>query len=416
MLPTWTTWHDVQHRYDWFAQMRAVQPVWLDEQSQCWHVFRSADVRRVLTEHATFSANPQLATSPEHDPQQVSNLATMDPPRHHQYRALVASAFSLQALTPLTEHITTLVQDQLALVRPPGSLDLIADLAAPVSATIIAEMLGLPSTDHPRFIRWADALLASQVSDEELFQAPGDQRTCPVPQRTDVALEEMTTYLTSLLMHRRLQPRDDLMRTLLTAEVDGKRLSQEEILSFCILLLLAGHATTMTLLGNAMLCLNASPAALRALQTHPGLLPRALEEVLRYASPVYRVLRVTRHPVEIAHVTIPAHARVFAWLASANRDGVHFTHPAHFDILRTPNRHLAFGAGSHVCLGASLARLEASIILSTLLTRCPGLCVVADQPLELVRSHLLFGVKQLLLTFPPSSSQEREMHTEENLD
>ena len=407
MLHTLTTLQDVQGMYDWFTSMRNMQSVWRDEKSNCWHVFRYEEVFRVTTDFTVFSSEQHFSPMQEQDEDasQIGNLATMDPPRHQHYRQLISSTFSSRELASLSERISIFTQDALARAQPTGHMDLIADLASPLAATIIAGILGLPAADHPRFKRWADALFAQGVSDEALFNAQGQGTADNFPS-ANRALEEMQTYFEHLLVIRRLQPRKDLLSALLVASVEGQPLSQEAIVNFCTLLLLAGHGTTTALLGQAILCFDAYPTALNQLRAHPQLLPRAIEEVLRFASPVWRVMRVTRSAVTLAGVTLPTGAIVFAWLASANRDETQFPHPESFDLRRHPNHHLAFGHGIHFCLGAPLARLQASVVLPLILAHLPDLRVVRDPPLAVLRSHILFGVKSLPITFavPPSVS------------
>lgn len=406
MLHALTTLQDVQDIYDWFTCMRNTQPVWLDTKSNCWHVFRYEEVLRVTTDATVFSSEQHTSPLQSHDEDasQMGNLATMDPPHHRQYRQLVSSTFSARALAPLSERIRTMTQDLLARALPTGHMDLIADLASPLAATIIADILGLPAADHSRFKHWADALFAQGASDEALFNAQGQGTAGDFPS-ANVALEEMQTYFEHLLVTRRYQPRKDLLSTLLAAFVGGKPLSQQALVNFCTLLLLAGHGTTTALLGQAIFCLDAHPAVLHQLRTHPQLVPRAIEEVLRFASPVWRIMRVTRSAVTLAGVTLPADAIVFAWLASANRDETQFLHPESFNLQRHPNHHVAFGHGIHACLGAPLARLQVLVALPLILSRLPDLRVISDPPLAVLGSHILFGVKSLPVTFavPPSA-------------
>ncbi len=395
MLHKLSSLQDVQDTYRWFARMRAEQPVWLDESSGCWHVFRYEDVLRVSTDHTVFTSErrPRPLARLERGKQRPSLLA-MDPPRHRQYRNLVSPSFTSRALSPLTGRIGAIVQELLNRVLPDGKMDIITDLAYPLPTTVIAEMLGVPTSDRPLFKRWADGLLSRQLSDAELFNAEEDLEKRPEFQRANQAMDEMDEYFKRMLDERRRQPRDDMMSELLSAEVEGTRLSEEELLGFCSLLLLAGHVTTTNLLGNAIICLDAHPEAMQRLRAQPELATGAIEEVLRYASPVWRLSRVTGSAVELGGATIPADAIVFAWLASANR----------VDITRTPNRHVAFGHGIHFCVGAPLARMEAGIALPMMLKQLPHLQRVRDVPVELLDSHFLFGVKNLPVTFSASPS------------
>jgi cytochrome P450 len=190
-----------------------------------------------------------------------------------------------------------------------------------------------------------------------------------------------------------------MMSELLAAEVDGEHLSMEDTISFCILLLLAGHVTTTNLLSQTIRCFDEHPDALAQVREQPELMPGAIEEVLRYASPVWRLFRTTMTDVTIEGVTIPANSHVFGWLASANRDERQFPNPEQFDITRNPNRHIAFGHGIHFCLGAPLSRLEAAIALPMIVAQLPDLHVVHGRPLELFEGRTLFGFKHLPVTF-----------------
>ncbi len=405
MLNTLLTLRDVQETYDWFTHMRADQPVWLDEKSGCWHVFRYEDVLRVSTDYAVFSSEgrPRRFARSSRSENQAPNLLTMDPPRHRQYRNLVSPTFTPRALAPLAERISAIVQELLDQVRHQGHMDVIADLAYPLPTTVIATMLGLPLSDRPRFKAWADALFSRQLSDEELFNSPEDLDKRPEFQQANRAMDEMYGYFEQMLAERRRQPRADMISDLLAAEVEGEHLSQAEILSFCTLLLLAGHVTTTNLLGQAIRCLDAQPEAMRQFRAHPELSASAVEEVLRYASPVWRLTRVTTQEVELSGIRIPANELVFAWLASANRDERQFAEPERFDITRTPNRQIAFGHGIHFCIGAPLARMEATIALPMMLGQLPGLRAASDQPLELLPSRFLFGVRKLPVIFDAPS-------------
>jgi cytochrome P450 len=323
----------------------------------------------------------------------------MDPPQHRQYRNLVSPSFTPRALSRLSGRIATITQELLDQVRSSGRMDVMTDLAYPLPTMVIAEMLGVPTSDRPLFKQWADGLLTRQISDAEAFKPEEEQRDNPEMQRFTRLFEEMSDYFEAMLEERRRQPRDDMMSELLAAEVDGERLSKEDTVSFCILLLLAGHITTTNLLGQAIRCFDEHPDALEQLRKQPELMPGAIEEVLRYASPVWRLVRTPKTDVTIEGVTIPADALIFGWLASANRDERQFPEPERFDITRTANRHIAFGHGIHFCVGAPLSRLEASIALPLMVEQLPDLHVVRDQPLELYEGRFLFGFKHLPITF-----------------
>jgi cytochrome P450 len=425
MLNKLSTLQEVQDMYAWFQKMRNTEPVWLDEESKCWHVFRFADVNTVITDYARFSSERRLPDQrqPEHaEPVQAQpeaqgkrrrglgqTLLQMDPPRHRQYRNLVSPSFTPRALGRMAERIAAITQELLDQVRPLGHIDFIPDFAYPLPTIVIAEMLGVPTADRPLFKTWADGLLDFQLSDTEVVQAgrnlqsrEQDPRDNPEMQRIQRLFEEMYDYFEARLEERRSQPRNDMMSELLVAEVDGERLNKDDLIGFCILLLLAGHITTTNLLGQAVRCFSEHPDAYAQVRTHPELVPGAVEEVLRYASPVWRTIRTTKTDITIDGATIPANSLVFAWLASANRDERQFPEPERFDITREPNHHMAFGHGIHFCLGAPLSRLEASIALPMLIEQLPDLHVVADQPMQLYGGSALFGFKHLPVAFTAS--------------
>jgi cytochrome P450 len=208
----------------------------------------------------------------------------------------------------------------------------------------------------------------------------------------------MALFFTDLMEQRRRSPRQDLISGLLAARIDGESLDQRELLSFCILLLVAGNETTTNLIGNAILCFDEHPDLEAALRSHPELLASTIEEVLRYRSPVQSMFRVTRSEVRIGDQAIPAGEMVVAWIGSANRDPRQFPEPDRFDIHRSPNRHLAFGQGIHFCLGAPLARLEGAIALHALFGRL-GRLRVDREGLEPLASQVLYGVRRLPVTF-----------------
>lgn len=248
-------------------------------------------------------------------------------------------------------------------------------------------MLGIPPEDRARFRRWSDAIVTTGAGAGAAAGA---------------AQGEMAEYFGALLERRRREPRDDLISALLAARIEGRRLDEVEVLGFCVLLLVAGNETTTNLLGNAVLCLDEHPAVAGHLRAAPDLLPALIEETLRYRSPVQAMFRRATADTPLGDRTIPAGARVVAWIGAANRDPAQFPAPDRFDPARQPNRHLAFGQGVHFCLGAPLARLEARIALAALVARLPDLRRDPAAPLERLASFIVYGVRRLPVTFSPS--------------
>jgi len=378
--------------FQWYRTMRATQPVFQSQDWGGWQVFRYADVARVLSEYATFSSNIQrLAQSGEFDVESdplESSILRMDPPRHRQLRTLVSQAFTPRMVAQLEPRITTITNELLDHVTTTGEMDVVRDLAYPLPVTIIAELLGIPAELREEFKRWSDAIVAG---DEGLTQ---QERSALIQE-----IKGMYGYVTEVLEERRQHPQNDLVSALLAAEVDGQRLSNVELLGFCGLLLVAGNETTTNLLGNMVLCFDENPGLVERLRRNRALVPGAIEETLRYYSPVKAMTRMATTETMIGEQGIGPDQLIVAWIGSANRDEAEFPDPDRFDIEREPNRHVAFGRGIHFCLGAPLARLEAKVALNAMLDRLPGRWQVADVPLEMINSFIIFGAKKLPMTW-----------------
>ena len=373
---------EIPQTFSWFEEMRTQHPVLYDERTRIWQVFRYEDVLAVLTDYSRFSSQAYELMGGF-----LSNtLIAKDPPDHRKLRNLVNQAFTPRAVNRLSERITQITQELLDQVRLQGKMDIVSDIAFPLPAKVIAELLGVPSEDWNIFQRWArvdssDPAISRQASGRSMQ-------------------EEMFDYFSALLEERRRTPREDLISSLSTAEVDGERLSQSELVSFCTLLLAAGQETTKNLIANATVCLTDHPDTMERLIREPALMPTAVEEILRYLPPVWFLFRQTKTDVELAGQHIPANQAVLAWTASANRDPARFPDPDRFDIEREPNRHLAFGHGIHFCVGAPLARLEAKIALPMMLQQLRGLRRVEGVPIT-VHTGIVFVIRSLPVTFQP---------------
>ena len=365
-----------------YERMRQSAPVFHDEQSGSWHVFRYDDVQRVLSEHARFSSRMGGDDPSETGHLFASSLITTDPPRHRQLRSLVTQAFTPKAVDALAPRISELTDELLEGIASLGTADLIQALAYPLPVIVISELMGIPAADRDRFKQWSDVIVSQT-------------RTGAATEDHQATNQEMTGYFLALIEQRRSRPGNDLISNLLAAEIDGQKLNVAELLGFCALLLVAGNETTTNLIGNAVLCFTEVPGTIERLEQEPSLLPQAIEEALRFRSPVQSMYRVAVADTTLGEMEIPAGAPVVAWIGSANRDERQFERPARFDIDRGQIRHLAFGHGIHFCLGAPLARLEARIALEAALTRLPGLTVAPAAHLERMDSTIVYGVKSL---------------------
>jgi cytochrome P450 len=293
----------------------------------------------------------------------------VDPPDHTRLRTLVNKAFTPAAIGRLRSRVEELTAQLLDRVADAGELDLVDDLAYPLPVTVICELLGVPAQDQTRFRAWSGALvhlLDPLVATDTL-------------QRALAARTALRGYLGALVAQRRAYPAEDLLTALVAAEDQGHRLSEPELVSMCLLLLIAGHETTVNLIANGTLALLTNPAQRDRLAADPRLAASAVEELLRYDSPVQLTARHVLADLEVGGRRVGEGETVLAVLGAANRDPAQFPEPDRLDLARSLNRHLAFGGGIHFCLGAPLARMEAQIALTALLGRFPRLCL-GDSP------------------------------------
>jgi cytochrome P450 len=370
-----------------YAEMRGNSPVAFDEKHRNWNVFRYADVQRVLSDHEHFSSQFSRGGNFNPDMPFSASMISSDPPRHRKLRALVNQAFTPRAVESLAPRIQEIVNEHLLPAIAAGRMDAIHDLGYPLPVIVIAEMLGIPAEDRPRFKTWSD----------EVVQM-GNRGGSPTPQPPgQPAVMEMSAYFINMIEQRRKEPGEDLISGLLAAEVDGEKLELIDLLGFCALLLVAGNETTTNLIGNALLTFAQQAELWQRLRRHPELVPQAIEEVLRMRSPVQSMFRVTRQAVNIAGQDLPARAPLVAWIGSANRDEEQFPTADQFDLDRPANRHLAFGQGIHYCLGAPLARLEARIALTSMLARIERIEQEPGTDLERLPSNLVYGLRSLPL-------------------
>ncbi|HZU72631.1 MAG TPA: cytochrome P450 [Acidimicrobiales bacterium] len=318
----------------------------------------------------------------------------MDPPDHTRLRGLVAKAFTPRVVESLRPRIQQVVDELLAPALAAGGMDVIADLAYPLPVTIISEMLGVPVEDKERFTAWSRELAAS------LDPSFGPLDPVLFDRRISTQLE-FVEYFRGLIAHRRAHPQDDLLSALVAVEEAGDTLSEKELLSTCILLLVAGHETTVNLIGNGALCFARHPDQLAKLRSDAGLARSAVEEVLRFDPPVQLTGRAATEDLPVGDHIVPKGDMAITLIGAANRDPAQFEDPDRFDVTRNDARHLAFGFGAHFCLGAPLARAEGQAALGELALRTPGLRVLADPP-EYKENLVLRGLASLPVEFSAS--------------
>ncbi|MET9423461.1 cytochrome P450 [Streptomyces sp. NPDC006540] len=381
----------VRDPYPVYARLRAKAPVHrvLDpDGEEIWLVLGHDTARAAFTDPRLSrdwikSGDVSQIINTGQDQPALAHMLMSDPPDHTRLRRLVTKGFTprrIDALAPRIQQITDELLDAM-LAEPSRRADLIAAFAFPLPMTVICDLLGVPELDRDAFRRWSNEMVA---------------RTSPEAEAR--AYEEMPAYLAELIAAKRARPGDDLLSALIhAADADGDRLSPEELIGMSVLLLIAGHETTVNLIGNGMRALFSHPDQLAALRADFGLLDGAIEEMLRYDGPVETCTdRLALEDVEIGGVTIPAGSTVLITMADADRDPARFKDPDRFDIRRDARGHIAFGHGLHYCLGAPLARLEGRIAFRTLLERCPDLAQDADEAdLPWMPGLLIRGVRRL---------------------
>ena len=377
--------------FPYFAHLREVSPVHevrLGLRRKAWLIVRYDHALAVLRD-PRFAKTPSttdglLRWMPATLRALSRNMLDLDEPDHRRLRGLVQKAFTPAMVDGMRDRVTAVCDsllDRLALTDRP---DLIRDYALPLPVTIIAEMLGVPEHQRRDFHRWSSAVVAADASTWHLLRAiPGSLA--------------FLRFLRKLVRRKRIEPANDLLSNLTRVEEAGDHLSEDELLAMAFLLLIAGHETTVNLIGNGMLALLEHPAELEQLRSNPGLIASAVEEVLRFSSPLQMATeRYAREDVVVAGVRIPRGSLVYVVLASANRDPSAFPDADRFDIDREPNRHLAFGFGIHFCLGAPLARAEGQIAIARLLQRFASLTLaVPVAKLKWRRGLVLRGLDSL---------------------
>jgi cytochrome P450 len=373
-----------------YEQVRSSSPLLHEPQSDMWLVFDYESVKRVMTDHDAFSSivTPPTGKAPDW-------LVFSDPPRHTKLRGIIMRAFTPRSIANLEPRIRALSRELLAPTIERGQMDLALEYSNLLPTIVIAEMIGIPVVDRARFLRWGETIMNLS------YAIAGGEEAAKAVQENAVVKEEMRAYLKEVLPERRKAPKDDLLTRLAEAEVDGERLTEEEILGFFQLLLSAGTETTTNLINNAILCLIENPDQLAHLRAGPHLLPSAIEEVLRYRSPGQIIFRSTKRDIELHGQVIPAGKLVLVMIGSANRDPMKFRDPDRFDITRDPNPHVAFGHGIHFCLGASISRLEAKVALEDLLEQMKGFELASPEPWEPRKGLHIHGPLRLPIRFEP---------------
>ncbi len=351
--------------YPVLREIREKDPVHWMETARGWLITRYDDVSELLRDpRISADRTPTTVDAPWRRGSEIQgwiehSLLGLDPPDHTRLRNLVNRAFTPRVVEQMRDRIETMADGLLDQVEARGEMDIIRDYAEPLPIQVIAELLGAPQEDHHRFAQWSAAM--SGALDIAFYKKTIDD--------ADRAVVEMREYFRPLLEARRREPREDLLTALVQAEEAGDRLSEDELYSFCIILLAAGHETTTNMIGNMFLALLRNPGELERVRRDPGLAPGAVEETLRYDPPPQATTRRALEDMQVGRRGIRAGDMLVLSFAAANRDPERFEDPDRFDTGREDNRHLAFGMGPHYCMGAPLARMEGQIALTRMLER-----------------------------------------------
>ncbi|EJR98625.1 cytochrome P450 family protein [Bacillus cereus] len=385
--------------YEIYKESRKKQPILFVNQVEIgkeWLITRYEDALPLLKDNRlkkdwtnVFSQDTKnMYLSVDNSDHLTTHMLNSDPPNHSRLRSLVQKAFTPKMIAQLDGRIQRIADDLISNIERKGTLNLVDDYSFPLPIIVISEMLGIPKEDQAKFRIWSHAVIASPETPEEIKE-------------TEKQLSEFITYLQYLVDIKRKEPKEDLVSALILAESEGHKLSARELYSMIMLLIVAGHETTVNLITNTVLALLENPEQLQLLKENPKLIDAAIEEGLRYYSPVeVTTSRWADEPFQIHDRKIEEGDMVVIALASANRDETVFENPEVFDITRENNRHIAFGHGSHFCLGAPLARLEAKIAITTLFNRMPELKIKGNrEEIKWQGNYLMRSLEELPLTF-----------------
>ena len=375
--------------YPAFAWMRAHAPVFHDEANDLWGLAAYRDVKAAGTDPASFSNAG--GARPKYPP--LPMMIDFDAPEHHRRRRLVSAGFTPRRVAALEGHVRAVCDAVIDEVCEQGSCDFVRDIAAPLPLNMIGDLLGVAAEDRAMLLRWSEDMLRSQ----------GD----PDPDALGaamVAFSEYTAYMEPVLdERRRTGADDDLVGILVQAEIDGDRLDQDSLITETLLILIGGDETTRHVISGGMLALQQHPDQLAQLRAAPHGLGTAVDEMLRWVTPIKNMARLTTRDVEVSGTVIPKDAEVLLLYPSANRDESVFADANAFDAQRDPNPHLAFGFGSHFCLGNQLARIELRVMFEQLFARLPDLALAEPGPFRQRPSNFISGVETMRVTFTPTS-------------
>jgi cytochrome P450 family 142 subfamily A polypeptide 1 len=365
-----------------FAWLRAHAPVYWDDATGIWGVARYADVMAVSRDWQTFCSGE--GSRPDSS---VPSMINMDPPQHVLRRRIISAGFTPRRVQDHEPYLRRKVRELLGRVAARGACDFVREIATPLPMYMIGELMGLPEADHATLLHWSDLFATGNA------ELAGEVRQ---------AVVDYAEYITRVIGARRGGAGEDLVSLAVNAVVDGERLSENDLIFETMLVLVGGDETTRHVISGGLAALLEHPEQMQKLRANPGLVPSAVEEMLRWVTPIQNMNRTATRDAELGGQRIRAGDRLLLLYPSGNRDTSEFAEPDRFDITRDPNRHVAFGGfGTHHCLGATLARLELKVLFEELLRRFPDVELATDEPLPLRPSNFIVGLERMPVRFTP---------------
>jgi cholest-4-en-3-one 26-monooxygenase len=384
--------------HDAMRRLRAEAPIYFHHEPGgpgFWAVTKYEDVVTVSKDPGRFSSHRGGTNIQDYPPENLSTIQllmlNMDPPQHNKFRRLVSQGFTPRMVARIEPRVREATRSIIDKVAAKGECDFVRNIAAELPLVVIADLMGVPQEDRDKLFDWSNRLIG--FDDPEFQTSMEDGRQ---------AAMEMWMYANELAAVRKEAKTDDLVSALMNAEVDGTQLTEMEFDAFFLLLAVAGNETTRNLISGGMLALIENPEQRARLIADPSLIPSAVEEMLRWVTPVMYFRRTATRDTELRGVPIKENEKVCVYYNSANRDEAVFPEPYTFDVGRTPNEHLAFGVGQHFCLGNSLARLEIRVIFEELMRRMPDIELAA--PVRRLRSNFINGYKSIPVRFTPEKT------------
>jgi cytochrome P450 family 109 len=377
--------------FPWYDKMRRESPINYDEQANVWSMFLYEDIKKVLRDKEHFSSQFFTVTSENSLSKTIFN---MDPPKHTQIRSIVNRAFTPRVMKEWEPRIREITKELLNQTEGRNEIDLVKDFTHPLPVIIISELLGIPASYIDKFKEWSDIIVSTPKDDsQEEIKKWADTKA-----RGE---RELAEFFHGIIEEKRRNLGNDIISILIQAEEEGVKLSAEELVPFCNLLLVAGNETTTNLIANAVFSILETPGVYEELRNDHSLIPQAVEEALRYRAPAPLIQRIVKEDVEIRGKHLKKGQIVMLFLASANRDENVFEHAHIFDIHRNPNPHIAFGYGNHFCLGAPLARLETEIALTELVKKYSAISFPEPFTIDAIENNPNYGLRSFPVLLAP---------------